>query len=347
MKTSPARCYRALLAHDPRFDGVFYVGVRTTGIYCRPVCPARAPKRAHCEFFPSAAAAEREGYRPCLRCRPELAPGNASVDAPRRLAAAAAGRIGTVEGGLECLARELGVTARHVRRVVMKRFGVTPVELLQTRRLLEAKRLLTDTAMPVTQVAYASGFGSLRRFNALFRSRYRLRPTDLRRRKRGGAMTRYTTVASPIGPLVLCSNGKALTGLHMHPATIGDDWKRDDRAAPFAVAREQLAEYFAGERTTFDVPLEPEGTAFQLRVWEELRAIPYGETRSYADIARQVGSPRGFRAVGLANGRNPIAVIVPCHRVIGADGSLTGFGGGLDRKRTLLDLESKTRLLLR
>jgi AraC family transcriptional regulator of adaptative response / DNA-3-methyladenine glycosylase II len=177
-------CYQALVAHDTRFDGVFFVGVATTGIYCRTVCPARTPRRESCAFYPSAAAAERAGYRPCRRCRPELAPGSARVDAVDRLATAVASRIedGALgEGRVEDLAAEMGVSARHLRRVTRRAFGVSPVELAQTQRLLLAKRLLTDTRLPITEVALASGFASVRRFNALFRERYRLRPTELRR----------------------------------------------------------------------------------------------------------------------------------------------------------------------
>jgi AraC family transcriptional regulator of adaptative response / DNA-3-methyladenine glycosylase II len=177
-------CYAALRARDARFDGQFFVGVSSTGIYCRPVCTARTPRRAHCAFFASAAAAERGGFRPCLRCRPELAPGLASVDASRRLAQAAASRIDDgqlTDSSLASLASSLGVTDRHLRRVFDDEFGVSPVEYAQTQRLLLAKRLLTDTALPVTDVAMAAGFGSLRRFNALFRQRYRLTPGALRR----------------------------------------------------------------------------------------------------------------------------------------------------------------------
>ncbi|MFP1680671.1 DNA-3-methyladenine glycosylase 2 [Alloalcanivorax sp. C16-2] len=177
--------YRALSARDPRFDGHFFVAVTSTGVYCRPVCPARVPRRENCRFYPSAAAAEAHGYRPCLRCRPELAPGHASVDARGRLARAAAARLeaGPLdEGGLAALAVELGVTDRHLRRVFRDQYGVTPVAYAQTRRLLLAKQLLTDTRLPVTEVALAAGFGSLRRFNALFQQRYRLKPSSLRRR---------------------------------------------------------------------------------------------------------------------------------------------------------------------
>ena len=178
------QCYRAVTSHDARFDGRFFVGVGTTGIYCRPVCTAKTPLRKNCRFFPSAAAAEVQGYRPCLRCRPELAPGYAAVDANRRLAQSAAGLIedGRLQdASLADLAGSLEVTDRHLRRVFQQEFGVSPVEYAQTQRLLLAKRLLTDTGLSVLDVAMASGFASLRRFNDLFRARYRMTPGELRR----------------------------------------------------------------------------------------------------------------------------------------------------------------------
>lgn len=184
---------RAVVSRDPRFDGVFYVGISTTGIYCRPVCPARVSYPERRRFFPSAAAAEQEGYRPCLRCRPELAPGLGVCDAVPRVARAAAMRIatGALNGrSVAELAQELGVGERHLRRAMERELGVSPVELAQTHRLLMAKCLLTDTDLPVTRVAFASGFQSLRRFNSVFQERYRLSPSMLRRRPR-------PTLASP------------------------------------------------------------------------------------------------------------------------------------------------------
>ena len=185
MLLDPDQCYRALRTHDSRFDGRFFVGVASTRIYCRPVCTARTPNRANCTFYPSAAAAEAGGFRPCLRCRPELAPGFASVDANRRLAQSAANLIedgGLTDARLPDIARALGVTDRHLRRVFQDEFGVAPIEFAQTQRLLLAKRLLTDTDMAVLDVAMASGFASLRRFNDLFRTRYRMTPAELRRK---------------------------------------------------------------------------------------------------------------------------------------------------------------------
>jgi AraC family transcriptional regulator of adaptative response / DNA-3-methyladenine glycosylase II len=184
MQLEPDACFRATRSRDSRFDGRFYVGITSTRIYCRPVCSARPARRENQRYFASAAAAEGAGFRPCLLCRPELAPGLALIDASRQLARAAASLIDdgvANEGGLEAVARRLGVTDRHLRRVFEAEFGVTPVAYMQTARLLLAKRLLTDTQLPVTDIALAAGFGSVRRFNTLFAERYRLQPTALRR----------------------------------------------------------------------------------------------------------------------------------------------------------------------
>lgn len=189
MTLDPNFCYRALAARDPRFDGLFFVGVTTTGIYCRPICPARVPGADRCRFYPSAAAAEADGFRPCLRCRPEKAPGRSPVDATTRLAGDAAARIaaGALNHGVSVddLAASLHTSPRQLRRAVRREYGVSPVRLAQTHRLLLAKRLLTESSLSISEIAFASGFSSVRRFNSLFRSRYRFSPTSLRRRPRG------------------------------------------------------------------------------------------------------------------------------------------------------------------
>jgi AraC family transcriptional regulator of adaptative response / DNA-3-methyladenine glycosylase II len=193
-------CQRAVHARDARFDGIFFVGITTTMVYCRPVCPARVSYPDRRRFFDSAASAERAGYRPCLRCRPELAPGRALMDAVPRLARLAAQRIGAgaLNGNsVADLARELGVSERHLRRALERELGVSPAELAQTHRLLLAKRLLAETSLPVTRVAFASGFQSLRRFNSVFRERYRLSPSALRRTAPSAARP-----ASPSGDFV-------------------------------------------------------------------------------------------------------------------------------------------------
>ncbi len=183
--------YRAMTSRDARFDGVFYVGVTSTGIYCRPVCPVKSPQRKNCRFFSSAEAAEKARFRPCLRCRPELAPGNAPVDHAHRIAQLIVHRIdeGLLDDGsdLEEVSAQFNLSSRQLRRIVQQELGVSPIELLQTRRLLLAKQLLTETRLPVTEVAFASGFSSLRRFNDAFSSQYRMPPTRLRKEAAGAS----------------------------------------------------------------------------------------------------------------------------------------------------------------
>lgn len=214
-------CHAACDAKDRRFDGRFYVGVKSTGIYCRCICPARTPKRVNRTFWPSAAAAEGAGFRPCLLCRPERAPGLAPIDAPARLAAAAYARIeagALEEQGLESLADGLGVTSRHLRRVMNAQFGASPIEIAQTGRLLAARRLLNETALSITEIAFASGFRSLRRFNATMKDRYGAPPSKMRGRK---ALTRgetFTVSLSPrgdynIAPMLQFLGMRALPGV--------------------------------------------------------------------------------------------------------------------------------------
>src|SRR3954467_13004486 len=186
------RLYDALTARDARFDGIFFVGVTSTGIYCRPICRVRTPKAANCRFFDAPQQAEQAGFRPCLRCRPELAPGSAPVDDAERIAQLIVARLeegGLDENaGLEDIAAQFELSSRQIRRIVQKELGVSPIQLLLTRRLLLAKQLLTETALPITEVAFASGFSSLRRFNDAFDTRYGMPPTRLRRKASGDAV---------------------------------------------------------------------------------------------------------------------------------------------------------------
>jgi len=645
--------YRALAARDRRFDGIFFVGVTSTGVYCRPICPVRTPKEANCRFFRSPQEAEGEGFRPCLRCRPELAPGSAPIDDAQRIAQTIVRRIeenaADDERGIEAIAAQFELSSRQIRRIIRKELGVSPIQLILTRRLLLAKRLLTETRLPVTRIAFASGFASLRRFNDAFAGRYRMPPSRLRKsaaeggrganagetstlqlayrppydwagilaflkarelkgvelvtdtfyartvrlgdakgwikisqgeksallvefahslspalpsllnrirdlfdldarpdvihrhlrkdkllrplvsgnpglrvpgafdgfemgwrailgqqvtvkgattiarrvvesfsegiatpypelnfltpsparlaragagqlarlgivrgrcegvialskahvrgglcldsggprnpgatiaalgelpgvgpwtaqylamralrwpdafpkedgallnrlggitakqaegisqhwrpwrsyavlhlwnrpaellsvRNGGKKMTYfYKTMKSPIGKLKLIASDKGLAGVL---------WENDRpmriRLAPLAPdehhpvlleAERQLNDYFSGKRQSFSVKLDVKGTEFQKRVWAALLEIPFGETRSYGDIARQIRQPEAVRAVGAASGKNPVSIIAPCHRVIGSTGKLTGFAGGLETKARLLELE--------
>ena len=635
---------KARLSRDPRFDGRFFVGVKTTGIYCRPICPANAPNSANVSFYPTAAAAGEAGYRPCLRCRPECAPGTpawqgTSTTVKRGLRLIADGALD--DGDIEALADRLGVTSRHLRRLFKQHIGASPVAVAHTQRLHFAKRLIDQTTLPMTEIALAAGFGSTRRFNDAFRNTYGKTPRELRKRKavakpaagltvelpyrspfdfsrllaffatraipgvevvdgerylrsveidgassiiefrwrryaaddrarwphavaaaghpactwnvrprcfarryqprscrktrfsngacdvtrafvsrasgtdsnlrsgpysasslrRGGydpvgppgtplwhgrrlerlwyhecadtglsrtgevvagavgrprnhrsragtirrvakavvegsvsfdsgqdadefcrslvaikgigdwtaqyiamralkepdafphsdlgllrafdapgsprikpaelkepgrgmapwrayaalllwgsegelrRIAKCTTVTfdTPIGELLLAGTESALAMIGFPKGAMRRDPEPDwiYNEAPFQAVMTQLREYFDGSRKTFDLPLELTGTEFQVSVLKALQGIPYGETTSYGSIARQIGRPKAVRAVGAANGRNPIPIIVPCHRVIGSSGDLTGFGGGLDTKAELLRLEAE------
>ncbi len=285
-------CYRALAARDRRFDGLFFVGITTTRIYCRPICPARTAGRDRCRFFADAAAAERAGFRPCLRCRPELAPGQAPVDAIGRIARIAAARIeaGALNdgGSVERLAGELGLSARHLRRAVGSEFGVSPIELAQTRRLLLAKQLLTETELPISRVAFASGFESVRRFNGLFRSHYRLTPGDLRRsraRSRDHDVLRLTLAYRPPlawDALIGFLSGRTTAGVervdgraYLRTAAVGA-WRGWLRVEPIdgreALAVElapsllpALADVLARVKDLFDLAARPDAIAAHLR----------------------------------------------------------------------------------
>lgn len=649
--------YKALTSRDPRFDGIFFVGVTSTGIYCRPICPVKTPKEANCRFFNSPQEAEQEGFRPCLRCRPELAPGSAPVDDSQRIAHLMVQRIeeGGMDddAGLESIADQFQLSSRQIRRIIQKELGVSPIQLILTRRLLLAKQLLTETALPVTEIGFASGFSSLRRFNDAFSSRYRMPPSRLRKkavdhaevpseggtsmlqiayrppydwpgilaflkarewkgvefvtddfyartvhidghkgwikvtqaeknntlllefsheltpvlpsllsrvrdlfdvnarpdvinkhlrrdkilgrlirvhpgtrvpgafngfemglraiigqqitvkgattiacrlveafsepivtpfaelnwltpsaakiakasvdqiarlgivsgraksivalaqahvsgtlsldsgahhdpnatiqrlaklpgigpwtaqyiamralrwpdafpkediallnhlggvtakqaqemsqawrpwrsyavlhlwRKNGAALQSnskgvkkmsyfYKTMKSPVGELKLVASDKGLVAIlweNDKPHRVRLSPASEDNNHPVLLeAERQLNDYFAGKRKSFSLKLDAHGTEFQKKVWAALLTIPFGETRSYADIAKQIESPKAVRAVGAANGKNPLSIVAPCHRVIGSTGKLTGFAGGLEVKARLLALESQ------
>ncbi|MBI2827292.1 MAG: helix-turn-helix domain-containing protein [Planctomycetia bacterium] len=308
-------CYRALLARDTRFDGLFFVGVKTTGIYCRPVCTARTPGRDRCRFFTSAALAEKEGFRPCLRCRPELAPGQAPIDAVRTVARVAASRIEAGElnngGGIDQLADDLGLSSRQLRRAMRQEFGVSPVELAQTKRLLLAKQLLAETDLPIIRVAFASGFASVRRFNNLFRAHYRLTPSTMRRSARGSTaddrLRLRLDYRPPYAwrPLLRFLAGRATAGVecvsgnaYLRTVSIGRDrgWIRVEpepgrNALSVEVATELvpvLPAILARLRNLFDLDARPNVIAADLR----------GDPR----LARIVKRAPGMRVPGAMDG---------------------------------------------
>lgn len=361
MSPDPDTCYSAMLARDPAFDGRFFVGVTSTGIFCRNVCPARTPLRRNCTFWASADAARAAGFRACKRCRPESAPGSPAWNGSASSVARALKLIdsGALDANLdgeiarvEALSDRLGVGERQVRRLFKRHLGASPVAVAQARRLADAVRLIDTTNMPMAEVALAAGFGSVRRFNEAFAAVHGRTPAQRRRATLGARPMQLTlsNYAAPVGMLLLVTDSDA----RLRALDFGDYEERMLRLlarhygevslipgeTPPAIVT-ALDAYFAGDLDALDaVPVATGGTAFQKQVWAALRTIPAGATSGYGALAARLGKPGAARAVGLANRLNPIGIVVPCHRVIGASGALTGYAGGLDRKQWLLAHEA-------
>jgi len=333
---------QAFLRRDARYEGVFVTAVRTTGVFCRPGCPARSPRPDHVEFFATPHDALLAGYRPCRRCTP-MEPAD---KAPKWLHGILR-RVDENPSSRVCDSdiRALGVDPVRVRRWFQRHHNMTFQAYCRTRRLGLALGAIQD-GHRVTDVALDSGYESLSGFAEAFRAVFGTAPTQHGTRPLAVA-ARFTT---PLGPMVACANKRAVlllefadrrmlqTQLRRLGRALGTAPVPGTNAIIDALERE-LCGYFAGRTRRFTVPVEAVGTPFQERVWNALREIPYASTCSYGELATRMQRPSAVRAVARANGDNRLAILIPCHRVIGADGSLTGYGGGLWRKRRLLEIE--------
>ena len=333
----------AFLAGDTAFDGIFWTAVRTTGIFCRPGCPARRPRPENVEFYDSTRAALEAGYRPCRRCRP-LEPAGSTPDWLRPLmqAVEAAPSRKWTDRDL----RGRGLEPARVRRWFQKNHGMTFHAYSRARRLGEAIGSIREGDQ-VSRTAYAKGYESLSGFQEAFRKLLGAPPTAAA----GERVVRVTRVLTPLGPMLVGGTDDALCLLEfIDRRMLESQLARVQRRleCPLvpgsnrvtAELERELDAYFERRLSGFSVPLTAPGTDFQRAVWDALLQIPYGTTVSYADIARRIGRPTAVRAVARANGDNRIAIVIPCHRVIGSDGTLTGYGGGLWRKKRLLELEA-------
>jgi len=337
---------RAMLESDASYDGAFFTAVRTTGIFCRPSCPARKPRPENVEFFATAREALASGYRPCQRCHP-LEPAGVTPEPIRRLLddlEADPGRR-LRDGDL----RQRGLDPGSVRRWFKKHHGMTFHAYQRGRRLANAIHQLADGA-PVVHAAFENGFESLSGFQEALRAVTGRTATA----SRSAQLVHVSRVPTPLGPMLLATTDDAVcllefTDRPMLQTQLQRLAKRADAVfvpGPNDVGRglaRELDAYFRGELRAFATPLRTLGTEFQERVWAELRTVPYGSTRSYGEQARRIGAPKAVRAVARANGDNRLAILIPCHRVIGSDGKLVGYGGGLWRKRYLLELERRSR----
>ena len=340
--------WQAVLAHDRGADGSFVYAVSSTGVYCRPSCASRRPHRDRVAFFDSTADAERGGYRACRRCRPNQ---GATADPWIEKIGRACVYLANVEGhpSLATLAARLGGSPYHLQRSFRRIVGVTPREYAEAHRLHKVKRRLREGA-DVTAAMIDAGYGSSSRFYERAAPKLGMSPAIYRRG--GTGMTiRYTIVDSSLGRLLVAatSHGVCAVAMAASDAELKRALTREYPAAAIAADEGALAEWtnrilahLAGRQPRLDLPLDVQATSFQWQVWEALGAIPYGETRSYRDVASAIGRPTAVRAVARACATNPVALAIPCHRVVPSSGGVGGYRWGAARKKKLLSSEAKS-----
>lgn len=339
--------YKALVARDMSYDGQAYVGVISTGIFCRLTCPARKPKPENCKFFDTVSACIEAGFRPCKRCHP-LGPAAEADPAIKTL-------MDALEKDLSYRWKEaniiaLGFDPSTVRRSFKRHFGMTFLEMARQSRIRNGFETLSDGGR-VIDAQWDAGFESPSGFRTAFARLLGQPPSRLK----GKDLLKADWIETPIGAMIAVSDKYMLHLLEFAdrkalPTELKKLWNLSKgelgigRFAPTDQIEAELGAYFRAESAGFDVPVALHGSPFTRTVWDELRQIPVGETRSYGEIAKAVGRPSAVRAVARANGANQLALVIPCHRVIGADGALTGYGGGLWRKQYLIELERQFTL---
>lgn len=342
MQTELHDKWQQVMARDARQDGRFVFAVRTTGVYCRPSCPSRRPRRNSVEFFADPNQAERAGYRACLRCKPtEISAQAQYVTRARQLLDGAEGVVTLHE-----LSERVGLSPFYLQRLFKRATGLTPREYQSARRVQKVKSGLQN-GDDVTTALYAAGFGSPSRLYEKAPEQLGMTPGEYRRGGLGANIS-FTIAPTSLGRVLIAATERGLSAVRFGDSA-GDlerDLRREFHAAELrrddAAMKQYLEPLLAairGENTSVDLPLDVRATAFQMKVWERLRQIPRGETRSYSDIAREIGAPRAVRAVARACATNPVALAVPCHRVVRSDGKLAGYRWGVERKNKLLERE--------
>jgi AraC family transcriptional regulator of adaptative response/methylated-DNA-[protein]-cysteine methyltransferase len=337
--------WEAVQRRDPAADGRFLYSVLTTGVYCRPSCASRPKRRENVAFHPSAAAAERAGYRPCKRCRPDLAP---RAEREAALVAAACRAIETAEAAprLEALAADAGMSPHYFHRLFKRVAGVTPGAYAAQCRQGRTQSALGACAT-VTEAAYEGGFNSSGRFYEAAGAMLGMTPSAWKKGGAGETMW-HAFGASTLGTVLVAATEKGVCAIMIGDgeralaADLKARFPKANHVAPapaFGASVAAVVRLVDDPRQGLALPLDIRGTAFQRRVWEELRKVPAGATVTYGELARRVGSANAVRAVGTACGANPLAVAIPCHRALGTDGKLHGYRWGLERKKKLLDRE--------
>jgi AraC family transcriptional regulator of adaptative response/methylated-DNA-[protein]-cysteine methyltransferase len=343
MNTMPSikEMQRAYLHKDSSYDGIFFLGVRTTGVFCRPSCPARRPLARNVDYFSNAREALFAGFRPCKRCRPLDTGGRPPEWVGRAMAAANSSETRIKDSDL----RRLDIDPFRIRRYFQKHYGMTFQAYCRAQRMGSALTQLREGAN-LDDIALGNGYESHSGFRDAFTRTFGRSPGTSRDLDR----IVVSWLESPLGPLVVAANESGLCLLEFtERRMLETQFNTLKKLFSCAIVpgenehlrnlRKELQAYFSGKLQQFSIPLVYPGSPFQVRVWNELLRIPYGKTSSYEELARRIGSASGQRAVGHANGTNRIAILIPCHRVVNKDGKLGGYGGGLWRKQHLLDLE--------
>lgn len=336
--------YQALVNKDPHYDGIFYAAIKTTGIFCRCVCTARKPKQENVEFFNSAHDAILSGYRPCKICKPQYLPDQTPVEIAKLLL--------ILEDNPERKLsdqdlRQQGFEPYTIRRWFLKHHQMTFHAFQRMNRINTALKKIQD-GESIIDATYDSGFESLSGFSDSFKAIFGVSPSKTKDKN----IVYLNRIDTPIGTMFAGATDSGLcllefTDRRMLETEFKHLVKRYNailvRGDNYHIKQTKLElnEYFSGSRQHFTIALDTQGTNFQLQVWDALMNIPYGSTRSYQEQATYIGNPKAVRAVANANGMNQISIIIPCHRVIGSDGKLTGYGGGLWRKKWLLNLEQE------
>jgi AraC family transcriptional regulator of adaptative response/methylated-DNA-[protein]-cysteine methyltransferase len=338
--------WQAFVARDASFEGRFYIAVKTTGVYCRPGCPARLPNRANVLFFDTRNEAEQAGFRPCKRCKPDQ-PSLGELHAGKIAQACRLIETADEAPKLDDLAAAVGLSPYHFHRIFKQALGVTPKAYATAHRANRVREGLGRSGT-VTEAIYDAGFNSNGRFYANASEVLGMTPTDFRSGGAGQAI-RYAIGTCSLGPVLVAASEKGVCAILFgdEPESLGKELQvmfprarliGGDKA--FEELTAKVLAFVEDPAKGLDLPLDVRGTAFQHRVWEALRRIPVGSTASYAEIAEKIGAPQAVRAVARACATNRIAVAIPCHRVVRSDGGLSGYRGGVERKRALLAKES-------
>jgi AraC family transcriptional regulator, regulatory protein of adaptative response / methylated-DNA-[protein]-cysteine methyltransferase len=340
--------WQAVLTRDSHANGTFVYGVRSTGIYCNPSCPSRRPQREQVVFFPLPEAAESAGFRPCRRCQPLQTEANdPQVELVRRACRYIEQNLENPPGLTE-LSEHVHMSPFHLQRVFKRIMGISPRQYADAYRLGQFKVQLKE-GESVTNALYDVGYGSSSRLYERAPSQLGMTPTAYRRGG-PGMHIHYTIVDSPLGRLLVAATEKGICSISMGSAdaTLEATLLKEYPAAEISRNEDNLnawvtalLSHLDGQQPHLDLPLDIQATAFQWRVWQELQAIPYGDTRSYSEVAQAIGAPRAARAVARACATNPVPLVIPCHRVVREDGSSGGYRYGKERKQQLLEQEAK------